>query len=331
MDTTAHWWNPARALNRMALSPTLARRCLATLLDLALVSALQIGLSDVFGVVHASLNDTFGSVISGDGFSYSSSSVPTMASGALLVIVVAYFTLFETLFAATPGKALLRLRVVMLDGRRLNVSAVIARNIFRLVDTLPFFYLVGGIVAQSTLHEQRVGDIVAGTAVVSRSERDAGPPAVRRLRLFLLGAMLAALVGGSLAFQYYGRGPLVIQSWANMNNDFSPRATVRCGPLAAWPTPNSPQANTLRLQTPGHILQYAIGAPHWGDGVVTYPIRLQLWNSAQYGGSVSGEPQRLDMSQIDVGPSGDAYNGAITLRWEGPLTGWVMQSGQLDC
>lgn len=334
METTRDWWNPARALERLTMSPTLARRGLAATLDLALVSAAQIGLSQVFGVVHSSINGTVGSMIGGDGYSVSSTIAPTLMSGTLLVIVVAYFTLFEALFATTPGKALLRLRVVMLDGRRLTMRAVLARNIFRLVDTLPFLYIVGGIVAQSTLHEQRVGDIVAGTTVVSLGERGADAPAIRRLplRLLLLGVILAALVGGTLAFQYYGRGPLVIQSWVNANIPYSASSSAQCGPLIPLPSATSARTSVGALQTPRHILQYAIGAPQWGDGVVTYPIRVQLWNSAQYGGYISGEPTLLDMSQIYIGGSAsDAYNGSVTLRWEGPLTGWVMQSGQINC
>lgn len=334
METTRDWWNPARARERLIMSPTLARRGFAATLDLALVSLLQVGLGRVFGVVHPSIDSSFGSMIGGDGFSLSSGIAPTLMSGTLLVIVVAYFTLFEALFATTPGKALLRLRVVMLDGRRLTMRAVLARNIFRLVDTLPFLYIVGGIVAQSTLHEQRVGDIVGGTTVVSLGERGAGAPAIRRLplRLLLLGVILAALVGAALAFQYYGRGPLAIQSWVNTNNPYSANSGAQCGPFAPAPSATSARTNVGALQTPGYIQQYAIGAPQWGDGVVTYPIRVQLWNSAQYGGYISGEPTLLDMSQIYIGGSAsDAYNGSVTLRWEGPLTGWVMQSGRLDC
>lgn len=332
METTRDWWNPARAIERLTLSPTLARRGLATALDLALVSLLQIGLGRVFGVIHASIDSSFGSLVGGDGLSISSGVAPTLLSGTLLIIVVAYFTLFETLFTTTPGKALLRLRIVSLDGRPLTFRAILGRNIFRLVDALPFLYIVGGIVAQSTLHEQRVGDIVAGTTVVSLGERGDGAPPIQRLplRLLLLGALLVGLIGGALVFQYFGRGPLVIQSWVNMIVPYDSSSSVRCGPFAPLPVPVSAQVSAGAFQAPGQIMQYAIGAPQWGNGVVTYPIRVQL-NDPRSGGYISGEPALLDMSQIYVSPGGGAYNGSITLRWEGPLTGWVMQSGRLDC
>ncbi len=327
-----HWWNPAQSLNRMMLSHTLAGRGLAMTLDLMFVSALQVGLTQVFGVYHSIPDSTTGNIINGDGFSISSTWYASMSYIWLVLIVVAYFTLFELLFAATLGKALLGLRVVMLDGRRLTFRAVFARNLFRLVDVLPALYIVGFLVAQNTVHEQRVGDILAKTTVVQRASLDAEMRAVRHLplKILLLSVMLAALVGGVGVFQYYGRGPLVIQSWANNSAMVDLSTPITCGPLRAWASPDTSVGHSRAFQAPGRITQYAIGAPQWGDGVVTYPIRVQVWNSANDSGYISGEPPQMSM---DAMPSGaDVYNGSITLRWAGPLAGgWMMQSGQITC
>lgn len=328
MDATTHWWNPTNAINRLILSPTLAKRASAMMIDLALVSALQFGLSQVFGVYYAITDGTNGMVVNGDGFSFFSTGWASLPYLWLAVIIVAYFTFFEATFGATPGKGLLRLRVVALDGGRPTFRAVVTRNLFRLVDALPALYIVGGAVAQSTRHEQRVGDIVANTTVVAAST----VPANRRLplKLLLVVVVLAALVAGAGAFQYYGRGPLVIQSWANVSATMSLSAPIVCGPLVASSAPGASLGGAYALQSPGRIMQYAIGAPQWGNGVVTYPIRIQVWNGAHDSGYISGEPTQESMSALTAGQ--DVYDGSVTLRWVGPLSGgWALASGQISC
>jgi uncharacterized RDD family membrane protein YckC len=93
---------------------------------------------------------------------------------AQAVIVVAYFA-FNMLYGAmcewfwrgqTVGKRLLGLRVVEASGLRLHPSQVVIRNVMRLFDMLPAFYLTGGIACVVNRKCQRLGDLVAGTAVV---------------------------------------------------------------------------------------------------------------------------------------------------------------------
>jgi uncharacterized RDD family membrane protein YckC len=66
----------------------------------------------------------------------------------------------------TVGKRLLRLRVVDVQGLRLQFSQVVMRNLLRFVDMLPAFYLVGGLVAFLIRRSQRLGDLAANTIVV---------------------------------------------------------------------------------------------------------------------------------------------------------------------
>ncbi len=66
----------------------------------------------------------------------------------------------------TIGKRLLRLRVVDAYGLRLQFSQVVIRNLLRLVDILPAFYLVGGLVAFLNPRTQRLGDLAANTVVI---------------------------------------------------------------------------------------------------------------------------------------------------------------------
>lgn len=66
----------------------------------------------------------------------------------------------------TIGKRLLRLRVMDVQGLRLQFSQVVMRNLLRFVDMLPAFYLVGGLSAFLNRRGQRLGDLAANTIVV---------------------------------------------------------------------------------------------------------------------------------------------------------------------
>ncbi len=66
----------------------------------------------------------------------------------------------------TIGKRLLGLRVMDARGLRLRFFQVLIRNLFRVVDFLPLFYLVGGGVCLLTRRFQRLGDLAAGTVVI---------------------------------------------------------------------------------------------------------------------------------------------------------------------
>jgi hypothetical protein len=64
------------------------------------------------------------------------------------------------------GKRLFHLRVMDAQGLHLQFSQVALRNLLRFVDSLPAFYLVGGVVSLLNSRGQRLGDLVANTIVV---------------------------------------------------------------------------------------------------------------------------------------------------------------------
>ena len=66
----------------------------------------------------------------------------------------------------TIGKRLLRLRVMDVQGLRLQFSQIMLRNLLRFVDSAPALYTVGGIVCFFSKRAQRLGDIAANTIVV---------------------------------------------------------------------------------------------------------------------------------------------------------------------
>jgi uncharacterized RDD family membrane protein YckC len=63
----------------------------------------------------------------------------------------------------TPGKRAAGVRVVTLEGQTPDVSALLIRNVFRLIDSLPVFYVVGLITVLLSTRQVRIGDMAAGT------------------------------------------------------------------------------------------------------------------------------------------------------------------------
>ncbi|MDO6518907.1 RDD family protein [Zobellia uliginosa] len=83
-----------------------------------------------------------------------------------------YYVLLETFTdGRTVGKALMKIRVVKLDGSKPGFSSYFVRWILRIIDVV----LSSGGVAVLTIlfrgNGQRVGDIAAGTTVISEKKR----------------------------------------------------------------------------------------------------------------------------------------------------------------
>jgi uncharacterized RDD family membrane protein YckC len=95
----------------------------------------------------------------------------------VFLIMTGYFALFEWVWnGQTPGKRLLKLRVIREDGRPISFWEASVRNLLRTFDMMPApFYSIGLISVFLTTRDQRVGDMVAGTVVVR--EREAEAPA----------------------------------------------------------------------------------------------------------------------------------------------------------
>ncbi|MGH9718846.1 MAG: RDD family protein [Bryobacteraceae bacterium] len=87
------------------------------------------------------------------------------------VVMLGYAIAFEWQWRGqTPGKRLLRLRVMDAQALKLQPSQIVTRNLLRFVDALPVFYLVGGAACVLSRHAQRLGDLAANTVVVRSPE-----------------------------------------------------------------------------------------------------------------------------------------------------------------
>jgi len=90
---------------------------------------------------------------------------------AIFVVFFGYHVLFETLAGGkTPGKRMLRLRVVRSDGGPVTFAPSLIRTLLRLVDGLPVGYVVGMVTVFASSRNQRLGDMAAGTAVLQEPE-----------------------------------------------------------------------------------------------------------------------------------------------------------------
>ncbi len=86
--------------------------------------------------------------------------------------VVFYSLIFETwLDGQTPGKRILRIKVVKIDGYQASLADYMIRWFFRIID----LNLMSGVVALVTIvsskKSQRLGDMTAGTSVITLKNR----------------------------------------------------------------------------------------------------------------------------------------------------------------
>jgi uncharacterized RDD family membrane protein YckC len=91
----------------------------------------------------------------------------TLKSQAALFIYFLYHPILEiAMQGRTPGKRMAGVRIAHLDGGPPSVAALLIRNVFRLIDSLPATYLIGLSACFLTAHRVRIGDMAAGTLLV---------------------------------------------------------------------------------------------------------------------------------------------------------------------
>ena len=155
------------------------RRLPAFLIDLAI----RVGVA-VVGMIAAVL--AFGSAgVEGVG----------LGAGLLLWFVLSWFYggLFEALWnGQTPGKRMMRIRVVSVEGQPITPFQAILRNILRDVDSQPLvFYQIGLLAAMLNDRFQRLGDLASGTmGVIEEGRRLQGVVPVREPEAIRIGALI---------------------------------------------------------------------------------------------------------------------------------------------
>ena len=99
-----------------------------------------------------------------------------LLTGLFFLIMFAYLFLYFALFeyfwnGQTPGKRAFGIRVASINGARVTFGQALMRNIFRLIDQLPFAYGVGVACSLLNARFRRLGDLYALTEVVLDKSR----------------------------------------------------------------------------------------------------------------------------------------------------------------
>lgn len=87
----------------------------------------------------------------------------------LVLVYIGYFIVFEVLFSRTPGKYFQGLIVRRLDGSKIGWKEALLRGVMIPFELNPFAFggIPAGIAVMSSERKQRLGDMLAGTVVVS--------------------------------------------------------------------------------------------------------------------------------------------------------------------
>ncbi len=143
-------------------------RFLAALVDTFIIGLLQV---IVFGTLLWVLSRMSGFSLLDSSGSSSDAKVLYWVFGILVLLSFVfywgYYIFFEILWnGQTPGKRLVSLRVIRVDGTPVSASEVVIRNLVRTIDLLPVAYGVGVVTMFVTHNSRRLGDLSAGTVVV---------------------------------------------------------------------------------------------------------------------------------------------------------------------
>jgi len=89
-----------------------------------------------------------------------------VAAPALAIYFLYHLVLETVMRGRTPGKRMAGVSIISRDGSAPGVGALLTRNVFRLIDSLPLFYGIGLIAVMMTHEHRRIGDLAAGTLLV---------------------------------------------------------------------------------------------------------------------------------------------------------------------
>lgn len=85
----------------------------------------------------------------------------------MAVIYFGYHPILEiAMRGSTPGKRMAGVRIVTRTGDIPGPGALLLRNVFRLIDSMPTFYLIGLLSVMFTAQHVRIGDLAAGTLLI---------------------------------------------------------------------------------------------------------------------------------------------------------------------
>ncbi len=151
--------NTTQNINLFFTTATIGERILAYLIDLLIQIAYLIFVAFIL------LRDFFNHYFNN----------PDVSSSIVLLLISLPIMLYSlicesTMEGQTFGKKLLKIKVVKIDGYQAGFFDYFVRWIFALVD-IQIGYIPGVIAMVSTKNTQRLGDLAAGTAVISEKSK----------------------------------------------------------------------------------------------------------------------------------------------------------------
>jgi uncharacterized RDD family membrane protein YckC len=182
-------------------------RFMASLVDFVLYLILMAAMAFQFGSTSAQAS--FGA-----GFSFN---LQGWSAAVVYLVSFAYMILMEGYLGGTVGKLVLGIRVVDISGGKPGPVRALIRNVLRIVDFLPFCYLLGILMVAFSKKKRRLGDLVAGTYVISsrsvnemKASGEVAKPAnsvvaavagVLALAMILSGALFSPQTAGVSSFE----------------------------------------------------------------------------------------------------------------------------------
>jgi uncharacterized RDD family membrane protein YckC len=143
----------------------LGSRFVAILIDTILIVGFYFAIGIVLALVFSGASALGGKA--GDELDTAGKWVLALFIFLNFLLIWGYFALFEGLWRGqTPGKRVMKLRVIKDSGRQITFFEALARNLLRFVDYLPGMYLVGVITMLCNKRSKRLGDLAAGTLVI---------------------------------------------------------------------------------------------------------------------------------------------------------------------
>ncbi len=136
-------------------------RFMAAFVDFLAYFVIAIGVSILYGQINRRISDP---ALSG--------ALEAVYIGFTFLLYWAYYIVFELVWGGqSPGKRLVGLRVIRIDGAPAAPGQIVIRNVMRLVDLFPGFYVTGLVTMFVNHQSRRLGDLAAGTLVVREGRK----------------------------------------------------------------------------------------------------------------------------------------------------------------
>jgi len=143
----------------------LGSRFVAWMVDLLLLTGIYLGVGLILVIFVGLLQDRFAKDL---GWTF----LLALGVAAMFALQQGYDSYFELRHnGQTPGKRVAGIRVLRDGGAPVDFRSSAIRNLLRVADIVPGFYLLGGLLILVSGRNQRLGDLAAGTLVTRERAR----------------------------------------------------------------------------------------------------------------------------------------------------------------